>query len=95
MKDEFNGYFDSLVEDVMVNMKKYSESVKQLEDLLEMEKETLVIKRKVATFSLDYDDDLVINLIGSPPKSTGYPYIYHPYNDYRENLVSRLLWRGI
>ena len=46
-------------------MKKYSESVKQLEDLLELEKETLVIKRKVATFSLDYDDDLVIYFIRS------------------------------
>ena len=65
IKKEFNGYFDSLTEDVSENMKKYSESVAQLETLLELEKETLIIKRKVATFSLDYDDDLVINFIRS------------------------------
>ena len=43
-------------------MKKYSEIVKQLESLLELERENMIIKKKVATFSLDYDDDLVNNL---------------------------------
>ena len=46
--------------DVCDAMTKYSDIVKQLEALLDLEKETLVIKKKVATFSLDYDDDLVI-----------------------------------
>ena len=46
--------------DVCDAMSKYSDIVKQLEALLDLEKETLVIKKKVATFSLDYDDDLVI-----------------------------------
>ena len=39
---------------------KYSEAVRQLEGLLELERETLSVKRKVAGFSVDYDDDLVI-----------------------------------
>ena len=41
---------------------KYSEAVRQLEGLLELERETLSVKRKVAGFSVDYDDDLVINV---------------------------------
>ena len=60
-KTEFNELFDDLIVDVVENMKKYSDIVKQLESLLELEKETLLIKKKVATFSLDYDDNLVIN----------------------------------
>jgi len=71
VKDEFNGYFDSLVEDVTESMKKYSESVKQLEELLELEKETLFIKRKVATFSLDYDDDLASEAVSLDLFNTG------------------------
>ena len=58
-KNEFNELFDDLIVDVTENMKKYSDIVKQLESLLELEKETLIIKKKVATFSLDYDDNLV------------------------------------
>ena len=60
-KNEFNELFDDLIVDVVENMKKYSDIVRQLESLLELEKETLLIKKKVATFSLDYDDNLVIN----------------------------------
>jgi len=71
VKKEFNGYFESLTEDVTEGMKKYSESVKQLEDLLELEKETLVIKRKVATFSLDYDDDLASEAVSMDLFNTG------------------------
>ena len=52
--------FDDLIVDVTEAMKKYSDIVRQLESLLELEKETLIIKKKVATFSLDYDDNLVI-----------------------------------
>ena len=59
-KEEFNELFDTLIVDVCDAMTKYSDIVKQLEALLDLEKETLVIKKKVATFSLDYDDDLVI-----------------------------------
>ena len=59
-KNEFNELFDDLIIDVVDSMKKYSDIVKQLEALLDLEKETLIIKKKVATFSLDYDDDLVI-----------------------------------
>ena len=58
-KNEFNELFDDLIIDVVDSMKKYSDIVKQLEALLDLEKETLIIKKKVATFSLDYDDDLV------------------------------------
>ena len=58
-KNEFNELFDDLIVDVVESMKKYSDIVKQLESLLDLEKETLIIKKKVATFSLDYDDDLV------------------------------------
>ena len=46
--------------DACEGMEKYSESVKQVEELLDLERETLIIKRKVATFSIDYDDNLVI-----------------------------------
>ena len=63
VKNEFNGYFDCLTEDVIDSMKKYSTSVQQLEEVLELEKETQIIKKKVACFSLDYDDDLVIDFI--------------------------------
>ena len=61
VKKEFNELFDDLVVDVTESMKKYSDIVRQLETLLDMEKQTLIIKKKVATFSLDYDDDLVIS----------------------------------
>ena len=39
---------------------RYSEAVRQLEGLLELERETLSVKRKVSGFTVDYDDDLVI-----------------------------------
>ena len=61
VRNEFNELFDDLVGDVTESMKKYSDIVRQLETLLDMEKQTLIIKKKVATFSLDYDDDLVIS----------------------------------
>ena len=61
VRNEFNELFDDLVVDVTESMKKYSDIVRQLETLLDMEKQTLIIKKKVATFSLDYDDDLVIS----------------------------------
>lgn len=35
------------------------EAVRQLELVLGLEQETLAVRRKVAAFSLDYDDDLV------------------------------------
>ena len=59
-RNEFNELFDDLVVDVTESLKKYSEIVRQLEVLLDLEKQTLIIKKKVATFSLDYDDNLVI-----------------------------------
>ena len=62
MKDEFNELFDDLVVDVVDGMKKYPEVVADLEQLLELEKENLVIKKKVATFSLDYDDNLMVRV---------------------------------
>ena len=61
VRNEFNELFDDLVVDVTESMTKYSDIVRQLEKLLDMEKQTLIIKKKVATFSLDYDDDLVIS----------------------------------
>ena len=61
VRNEFNELFDDLVGDVTESMTKYSDIVRQLETLLDMEKQTLTIKKKVATFSLDYDDDLVIS----------------------------------
>ena len=57
--DEFEAYFSGLVGDVAVHTAKYSAAMHQLEELLALERETLEIKRKVAEFSLDYDDDLV------------------------------------
>lgn len=39
---------------------RYSEAVRQLEGLLELERETLSVKRKVSGFTVDYDDDLVM-----------------------------------
>ena len=39
---------------------RYSEAVRQLEGLLELERETLSVKRKVSAFTVDYDDDLVM-----------------------------------
>ena len=62
MKDEFNELFDDLVVDVVDGMKKYPEVVADLGQLLELEKENLVIKKKVATFSLDYDDNLMVRV---------------------------------
>ena len=41
----------------------YSEAVHQLEVLFNLERESLVLKRKVDCFSVDYNDDLEI----SPP----------------------------
>ena len=41
------------------NNSKYSAAMRQLEELLALERETEEVKRKVAGFSLDYDDDLV------------------------------------
>lgn len=61
VRNEFNELFDDLVVDVSDSMNKYSDIVRQLETLLDMEKQTLIIKKKVSTFSLDYDDDLVIS----------------------------------
>ena len=62
-KNEFNELFDDLVVDVVDSMTKYTEVVKHLEMLLDLEKETLLIKKKVASFSLDYDDNLVILIL--------------------------------
>ena len=45
--------------DVEKNNSKYSAAMRQLEELLALERETEEVKRKVAGFSLDYDDDLV------------------------------------
>jgi len=56
--DEFETYFSSLVGDVEKNNDKYATAMAQLEELLELERETARIKRKVADFQLDYDDDL-------------------------------------
>merc|ERR1719154_185028 len=65
VKDEFNGYFDSLIDDVTESMKKYSESVKQLEELLDLEKENLIIKRKASeAVSLDLFNTGATNLLG-------------------------------
>ena len=74
-------------------MKKYSESVSQLETLLELEKETLVIKRKVATYSLDYDDDLVINFIRSVSIAFICQLISLQIREYQRLLQFRLFLR--
>ena len=58
--DEFESYFSGLVGDVERNNEKYAAAMRQLEELLDLERETELIKRKVAAFTLDYDDDLVI-----------------------------------
>merc|ERR1719427_1250897 len=47
-KKEFNELFDDLVVDACEGMEKYSESVKQVEELLDLERETLIIKRKAS-----------------------------------------------
>jgi len=57
--DEFESYFSNLVGDVEENNRKYSEAMKELEELLDLERETERIKRKVADFTVDYDEDLV------------------------------------
>ncbi len=58
--DEFESYFSGLVGDVERNNEKYASAMRQLEEMLALERETELIKRKVAAFQLDYDDDLVI-----------------------------------
>ena len=74
---EFSGYFASIVCHTLHTLHlgtpctqvtelgcsnvRYSEAVRQLEGLLELERETLSVKRKVEGFTVDYDDDLVIN----------------------------------
>ena len=57
--DEFESYFSNLVGDVEENNRKYSKAMKELEELLDLERETERIKRKVADFTVDYDEDLV------------------------------------
>lgn len=52
-KNEFNELFDDLIVDVCESTAKYSDIVKQLEALLELEKETLVIKRKASAAVLN------------------------------------------
>ena len=47
------------VADVEAGHRPYSEAVAQLEELLQLEREGLALKRKVAAFTIDYDDDLV------------------------------------
>ncbi len=58
--EEFESYFSGLVGDVERNNEKYAAAMRQLEQLLQLEHETELIRRKVAAFTLDYDDDLVI-----------------------------------
>jgi len=60
--EEFEAYFSGLVGDVERNTEKYAAAMRQLEELLALECETELIRRKVAAFTLDYDDDLVIIL---------------------------------
>ncbi len=60
MLEEFESYFSGLVGDVERNNEKYAAAMRQLEQLLQLEHETELIRRKVAAFTLDYDDDLVI-----------------------------------
>ena len=43
VRNEFNELFDDLVVDVSDSMNKYSDIVRQLETLLDMEKQTLII----------------------------------------------------
>ena len=50
---------------------RYSEAVRQLEGLLELERETLSVKRKVSGFTVDYDDDLVIT---DPQNLSGFTF---------------------
>lgn len=57
--NEFETYFSSLVGDVEKNNDKYSAAMRQLEDLLALERETAAVKAKVAAFNVDYNDDLV------------------------------------
>jgi len=71
VRNEFNELFDDLVVDVSDSMNKYSDIVRQLETLLDMEKQTLIIKKKVSTFSLDYDDDLASAAVSGNIFSTG------------------------
>ena len=49
------------VNDLGENVSVYEEAVDQLEMLFNLERESLVLKRKVACFSVDYNDDLVIS----------------------------------
>ena len=59
---QFHPTPDSKVTELGCGNVRYSEAVRQLEGLLELERETLSVKRKVAGFTVDYDDDLVINV---------------------------------
>ena len=53
---------------------RYSEAVRQLEGLLELERETLSVKRKVSGFTVDYDDDLVKT---DPPTNSNFAEWLH------------------
>jgi len=68
---EFAGYFTSIVSELGSGNVKYSEAVRQLEGLLELERETLSVKRKVAGFSVDYDDDLASTAVSMDLFKTG------------------------
>ena len=48
---------------------RYGEAVRQLEGLLELERETLSVRRKVSEYTVDFDDDLVT----SPAEDTTDP----------------------
>jgi len=50
---------------------RYSEAVRQLEGLLELERETLSVKRKVSGFTVDYDDDLASTAVSMDLFKTG------------------------
>jgi hypothetical protein len=73
--EEFESYFSSLVGDVERNNEKYAAAMRQLEELLDLERETELIRRKVAGFTLDYDDDLVIMMLFSDVNNGFGPYL--------------------
>lgn len=72
VRAEFTGYFSAIVSqpplthhpghqvsELGSGNARYGEAVRQLEGLLELERETLSVRRKVAAYTVDFDDDLV------------------------------------
>jgi len=71
VRAEFTGYFSAIVSELGSGNARYGEAVRQLEGLLELERETLSVRRKVAAYTVDFDDDLASTAVSMDIFKTG------------------------